>query len=212
MLNYWLHIRKAPVMGFVLSDGQVHQNLRKYSWEKCDWCQWVSTVATSHSPEKSSWSTCPSCLNTVRQKERLAASRRHLRSSETAKLPAQVGISCQPVPWKIRWCCRSKQSENKMAIFLPGNWAAGRFLQFSQREILKKLSSFYHLFLVPQFLVWYAYFSRELWYICVYVHPHMSVHLYAGIEVYSSTWTPGWSVDSTKDNVNSFIDSSAVWS
>lgn len=207
MLNYWLHTRKAPVMGFVLSDGQAHQNLRKYSWEKCDWCQWVSAVATSPSPEISSWSTCPSCLaegKTSSFKETSVL----LRNSETSC----AGGDIMSVPWKICWWCRSKQSENKMAIFLPGNWAAGRLLQFSQSEILKKLSSFYHLFLVPQFLVWYTYFSRELWYVCVYVHPHMSVHLYAAIEVYSSTWTPGWSVDSTKDNANSFSDSSAVWS
>lgn len=91
----------------------------------------------------------------------------------TAKLPVQVGVSCQPVPRKTRWHCQSKQSENKVAVFLLGNWAAGRLLLFSQRETLKKLSSFYYFFCVLQFLAWYSYFSKELWYICVYVHPHM---------------------------------------
>lgn len=60
----------------------------------------------------------------------------------TAKLPAQVGIPCQPVPWQMSWCCWSKQSKKKITVFLPGNWAAGRLLQLSQRETLKKPSLF----------------------------------------------------------------------
>ena len=83
--NYWLHTRRALVMGFVLSDGQAHGNLRKHSWEKRDWCQRVSTAATSHLPETSSWSSCLPCLNTTQQKERLPASREHLHSSETQR-------------------------------------------------------------------------------------------------------------------------------
>lgn len=77
----------------------------------------------------------------------------------TAKLPVQVGIQCQLVSWQMSWCCWSKQSENKITVFLPGNWAAGRLLQLSQRETLKK---FYYLVHVPQFFVWYSYFSKEL--------------------------------------------------
>lgn len=109
-------------------------------WIKCNLCQWVSTAANSCSPEIS-WSTCLSCSNTGWQKAREAVSRRDLHSN-TAKLPVQVGIPCQLVPWQMSWCCWSKQSENKITVFLPGNWAAGRLLQLSQRETLKKLSLF----------------------------------------------------------------------
>lgn len=63
----------------------------------------------------------------------------------TAKLPVQVGMSCQPVPWKIHWCRWSKQSENKVVVFLPGYWPDGRLLQLSQRGTLQKLSLLYYL-------------------------------------------------------------------
>lgn len=126
----------------------------------------------------------------------------------TVKLPVQVGISHQSAPWKIFWCCAvSEQSENVVAVFIPGNWAAGRWLQLSPNGTLTKLSSFCYSFHVPQFhLIWYFYLSKELWYVSVYVHVHMFLHVWMCKDAHTSIWTGRWNLDDTKNNESSFID------
>lgn len=174
MLNYWLHTRKALTMGFILSDGQAHQNLRKYSWEKCNWCQWVSTAATSCSPEISSWGTWLSCLNIVQQKERPAASRRHLLLETQWNFLCRWGYHVSQFLGKYIDVVRVSTQKIKWLFSSLETGLLGGCCSFSKEKLLR---SFLH-FIVPQFLVWYSYFSKELWYPCVYVHPHMSVHLY----------------------------------
>lgn len=106
----------------------------------------------------------------------------------------------------------SEQSENVVAVFIPGNWAAGRWLQLSPNRTLTKLSSFYYSFHVPQFhLIWYFYLSKELWYVSVYVHVHMFLHVCTCKDAHTSIWTGRWNLDDTKNNESSFIDSSGIW-
>lgn len=187
MLNYWLHTRKALTMGFVLSDGQAHQNLRKYSWEKRNWCQWVSTAATSCSPEISSWSTWLSCLNVVQQKERLADSRRHLLSETQQNFLCRWGYHVSQILGKHVDVVRV--STQKISGYFPpwklGCWEVAALFR---RKTLKKLSLF-HCFMFHSSLFDTAVVAKNCD-IPVSVSIHICLSIFMCKEVYS--WTEHW--------------------
>lgn len=168
--------------------------------------QWVSTEARRHPPETSL--VCAS----YQQKERIPALGRHLHSAETQlSFLCRWGYHISQLHGKY-FGAVSEQSENVVAVFIPGNWAAGRWLQLSLNGTLTKLSSFCYSFHVPQFhLIWYFYLSKELWYVSVYVHVHMFLHVCTCKDAHTSIWTGRWNLDDTKNNESSFIDSSGIW-
>lgn len=122
-----------------------------------------------------------SCSNTGWQKERQAVSKKDLHSATQQNFLRRWGYHVSQFLDKCLDVVGVSSPKRKLLFSSLETELLGGYCSFPKEKLSRSLLCFYYLVHVPQFLVWYNYFSKELLiHICIstYVCPSVCLKRY----------------------------------